>query len=250
MVPTRPRLSSVAMAPSRNPRDTRALGRAGGRARAGGQSRGCLRPVVPGKETESGRARAGQVVVRCVSHPLQFPSPSLRFPLPRQPEREGETPFWGRCLPVTRGGGFAHREGLAGNWKVKLCEELEREALVGVWGRCSGSRAVRAAQRSIARLRPQERHGPQRPALPSPRRAGTDPEQCPAGRWRVRGRNLTPDTPEVEREVKVPRGMQGRRAGCGAGTGRSATPLPVYSEISSQGCLNTSLFALGVCLGP
>lgn len=132
MVPTRPRLSSVAMAPSRNPRDTRALGRAGGRARAGGQSRGCLRPAMPGKENESGRARVGEGVVRCVPHPVRLPSSSLRFPLPREPEREGEAPFRGRCPPVTTGGGSAHRAGLAGNWKVKLCGKLEREALVGV----------------------------------------------------------------------------------------------------------------------
>lgn len=249
MVPTRPRLSSVAMAPSRNPRDTRALGWAGAGRGPVGRAAAASAPQCRERKAKAAVPGPGKwwcrvFLIVCV------PSPSLLFPLPRQPEREGEAPFWGRCPPVTRGGGSAHRAGLAGNWKVKLCGELEREALAGVWDRRRGSRAVRTAQRSIARVRPQERHGAQRPALPSPRRAGTDPEQCPAGRWRVPGRSLTPDTPEVEREVRVPRGMQGRKAGCGAGTGGSATPLPVYSEIFSQGCFNTTLFALGVCLGP
>lgn len=118
------------------------------------------------------------------------PSPSLRFPLLREPERGGEAPLRGRCPAVTMGGGSARRAGLTGNWKVKLCGELEGGARVGVGadaaapglcGQCSAACPCSA----------EERRGPQRPALVPeswsrpgavPGRAMEDSEQEPHDR--------------------------------------------------------------------
>lgn len=179
---------------------------------------------MPGKETESSRARAEQLVVGCVSHPWRHPSPSLPFPFPSLPLPTGAGERWRSSVPgalpaADEGRGLCPPGGTCGELESETFWGIGRASTGGCRGRRGCSRAVRAAQRSIARVRPQERHGPQRPALPSARRAGTDPEQSPDGRWRVPGRSLTPGAPEVEREVRVPRGMQGRRARGGAGTG-------------------------------
>lgn len=142
-------------------------------------------PRTAGKGNRNRPCR-GRTSGRAVCFPsLRLPSPSLRFPLPREPER-GETPFRG----LSAGEDGRGRAGLSGNWKVKLCGGREREALVGVGADpgCAGSAA------HIARLRPQESRGPQRCPRPrepehtrsSPGRAMDGPGHDPHAR-RARG---------------------------------------------------------------